>query len=597
MARMRNSRRMKAAAAPSTFARVLEPFVLPPFALAIAAPTLLALNVPPSATVLNQLAAAGLWGLVLAWVSKPGLLLGIWRCEAVLTAALLCAILAAVWSWLHHGLALPLTLSSMAFVAAAIVVAWHGGNALPGSAISGVCGGWLIAGLLSAFVALVQVFLPGVADGEWIARSGLVGRAVGNVRQPNHLAGLMLWSCIATVPLAESRRPLLGVFAACFAVFVFSIELSASRTGMIGVALLGGWGAFDRRLAMGTRLMLIVAPVVYAIGWYGMSLWATEGHHTFGAAARLAEKDLSGSRFGIWRDTLALIRTVPWTGVGFGEFNFAWSLTPFPHRPVAFFDHTHNLGLQLIVELGLPLGLLVIALLLVGLWQAFKRTWLVEGEAGASLRAAFVGVLLASIHSALEYPLWYGYFLLPTAWAWGYALGGDRGGTVAAAKAAARDRSRLAPFLRLAGMLVVAGSLFALWDYLRVAQIFDPSDDAKPLDQRIAEGQRSVFFAHHADYAAATVAEHPSEAWSAFKRAPHYLLDTRLMMAWAKAFAERGDLDRARHIAQRLREFHNPASDEFFAPCDKPDAPESKPWQCQPPSRYMDWRDFQSLKY
>ena len=40
---------------------------------------------------------------------------------------------------------------------------------------------------------------------------------------------------------------------------------------------------------------------------------------------------------------------------------FAWTLTPFPGRPIAFFDHTHNLPLQLIVELGVPLGLATIA--------------------------------------------------------------------------------------------------------------------------------------------------------------------------------------------------------------------------------------------
>ena len=76
----------------------------------------------------------------------------------------------------------------------------------------------------------------------------------------------------------------------------------------------------------------------------------------FGGGARLGEGDISSSRFGIWRNTLALIRAHPWLGVGFGEFNFAWTLTPFPGRPVAFFDHTHNLPLQLAVELGLPLA-------------------------------------------------------------------------------------------------------------------------------------------------------------------------------------------------------------------------------------------------
>ena len=31
-------------------------------------------------------------------------------------------------------------------------------------------------------------------------------------------------------------------------------------------------------------------------------------------------------------------------------------------------------------------------------------------------------VLLIGVHSLLEYPLWYAYFLLPTAWAWGHAV-------------------------------------------------------------------------------------------------------------------------------------------------------------------------------
>src|SRR5439155_17968394 len=70
--------------------------------------------------------------------------------------------------------------------------------------------------------------------------------------------------------------------------------------------------------------------------------------------------------------TLTLIRMHPWAGVGFGEFNFAWTLTPFPGRPVAFFDHTHNLILQFVVELGVPLALLVLGLLLWALALALR---------------------------------------------------------------------------------------------------------------------------------------------------------------------------------------------------------------------------------
>ena len=40
------------------------------------------------------------------------------------------------------------------------------------------------------------------------------------------------------------------------------------------------------------------------------------------------------------------------------------------------------------------------------------------------LRSAFVLSLLVGVHSLLEYPLWYAYFLLPTVFALGLCLGG-----------------------------------------------------------------------------------------------------------------------------------------------------------------------------
>jgi hypothetical protein len=134
---------------------------------------------------------------------------------------------------------------------------------------------------------------------------------------------------------------------------------------------------------------------------------------------------------------------------------------------------------------------------------------------------------------------------------------------------------------------------------MRVVVIFAPPADAGPLERRIALGRQSVLFGHHADYAAATIAEHPGKVMFAFERAPHYLLDTRLMVAWAKAFEENGEHDKARWIADRLREFRNEQSDGFFAPC-KPAqaasavaaAASAPPFQCQHPTRTFRFEDF-----
>jgi O-antigen ligase len=53
----------------------------------------------------------------------------------------------------------------------------------------------------------------------------------------------------------------------------------------------------------------------------------------------------------------------------------AWTLTPLPGRPTAFFDHAHNLPLHLAAELGLPLALAVMALLLGAFGSAAWRAW------------------------------------------------------------------------------------------------------------------------------------------------------------------------------------------------------------------------------
>jgi hypothetical protein len=196
-------------------------------------------------------------------------------------------------------------------------------------------------------------------------------------------------------------------------------------------------------------------------------------------------------------------------------------------------------------------------------------------------------LLLIALHSQLEYPLWYAYFLLPTAWLLGYGLGRP------APQLAARSVPTVpATSLFVGGLLVAVAGVLAVADYLRVVRVFAPVRDGTSLAQRIEDGQRSWLFAHHAGYAAATTDERIAASAPAFAEAPHYLMDTRLMIAWAQALARAGELDKARHLAQRLREFRNPQAEEFFAPCDEVPAQEPRPFQCEPPVVAPSWRDY-----
>ncbi len=556
-------------------------------------PLLLAYNLSPSATMLNQCAAIVLWGWWVAVLAPSRAPRDAWA----LAAALGLVALAALWSMTAGSLPASLGVSAIGLLAAAVVLVWTGADAAQradGAAVFGAfADGLLAAGLLSALVALAQVFAPDFASPNLVAPSGMAGRAIGNLRQPNQLASVLLWALIAAVLRCERGRLPSALRWPAATLLVFAIELSGSRTGIVGVVVLALWGVLDRTLSRESRRMLLALPLLFALAYGAMAVYGRWAGEAIGAATRLADAggiESPNARLNIWADALEMIARSPWTGVGFGEFNLAWTLTAFAHRPTAFFDHTHNLVLELAVELGVPLAALVLALLGWALWRAWRRSSAAHGDDAAAARAALLMVLLIGLHSMVEYPLWYAYFLLPAAFAWGYA--------VAVAAPAAPARNAPARWAGMAcGIALVAGGSWAVADYLRVSEIYTPGENSGSLDARIARGQQSLLFAHHADYAAATSGAPGPGADLGFERAIHSLLDTRLMIAWARHLAATGHVDLARQLAQRLHDFHHPEADSFFAPCEVPAPARAAsaaglPFQCEPPRRQHDWREF-----
>lgn len=533
-----------------------------PLALMLAfVPALIAFNEPPAASLYLQLGAAAAWALVLA--AQPVA----WR-VAPATAAPAAAIALVGLAALYEGLLGPLPYGIMATAAASLLLALL---ALLGGAAAGTQGrgsrladalfiGCIAVGALSAAIALLQVLAPAWPDGTWIAKSTLPGRGFGNMRQPNLLAALLLWSLAATVALVDARRLKAWAGGGLAVLMAAGIAVSGSRTGALGIVVIVLWCAVDRRLSPAARRTPTVALAALAAALGALAVSGAPASGVVAAVEVARHGDLSSSRFAVWRDTLALIGAHPWRGVGFGEFNFAWTLTPSPHRPPAFFDNAHNLPLHLAAELGIPLALLVCALLVLALVQAWRRS---GGHADVYRRTAVLMLLLVALHSLLEYPLWYLLFLLPTAWLLGFCLSAPE-------EASASPRRALLP--RVAGVLTLALTLFALQQYRLVVQVFAPAKPEAPLLERIEASRKAWFFGHFADYAAGVFNDLPGLAMPTFDRSAHYLLDARLLQAWAIGYSQHRDWDRARFLAHRLREFRNPESVDFFKVCDNPEA-------------------------
>lgn len=459
-------------------------------------------------------------------------------------------------------------------------------------------------GLLSAQIALLQFLAPeaAVSAGGWLVSPSLGGRVGANLHQPNHLATVLVWGAAAWVSLAAQglmRGPLAW---GGMALYMAGLVTTGSRTGALALGLLVLWALTDRRLSTQHRLLLGGAPALYGVASALLAHWGPQTDAVATTVKRLGFGDgmSAEGRWWGWRNTLDLIAAEPWLGVGFGNFHRAWMLTPLPDRNGELFTNTHNLVLTLLVEWGVPLGLLMIGLILAVVWKASRRAWADEdAQTGPARRFAVVMVAVIGLHSLLEYPLWYAHMALPTVmalWvAWGYDL---RPGQ-------ASERQTLAAALLGMSMMVMAAVLW--WDYQKVTVLYGNSYGRYEFHhnrEAMAKGQDSWFFGKYADRVVIhSVRPQAGQPWPpelerAFKRGMHDVMYPQLMRRWAEAYAARGepgDLDRARHIARRVWELRITQGASWFEPCRqalKGERMDQLPFQCEEPKIRFDWRDF-----
>ncbi len=571
----------------------LDPRVVGLCGLLWAAGFLIPWGTPPFTAFPQLLAAVLVWGLAMTGFSasrQPSRVASpLWAALGVL--ALLAVAAAGQQRWV-----------GMACLAAAAACLAFGARAADSDRWATVLlRALIVAAAVSVVFAVVQVFKPEWTDNRWIAPIHTAGRAAGNLRQPNQLAMLLMLGVVAWMVVSAQREPRTATsWPVLLAAWLGAgIALTGSRTGLLGLAAIALWCWADRGLPRTVRWHGAAAVAGCLLAMAAM-WWAQQtGIGTFHLENQIQSGgDLSSSRWGVLANALQMVADHPWTGVGWGNFNFVWTLTPFANRSGAFFDHTHNLPLNLVVELGIPLALLVMGGALWALW-ASRSAWTHPDPTSRMLaRGALMMLVLLGLHSMLEYPLWYAYFLLPAAFLLGLFIRLGTSTALSTDPAPTVMSGWWTHALKAAGVAIVLGSLYAAWDYARVWQIYTPFAQGlrTPIEQRIARARASVLFGHYADYGAITATDKPEEAFEAFRRPMRFLIETRVMIAYAKALHARGETDKARYVAQRLLEFKHshPESKAFFEPCTAQPAPEPLPFQCKlgAPVTNLTYRDF-----
>ena len=376
-----------------------------------------------------------------------------------------------------------------------------------------IAGGWLLAGLLSSVLALLQYFDVEAPFAPWI-NSTEPGYAFANLRQRNQFATLtnmalavMLAWVIQRGAAKVNGQVTVAVLAAASLLAVGNAA-SASRTGAVQIVLLcflfglwGGWRQLGVRLILATTVAAYVAAgfvLPYASGFDGPAQ---------SLLARLqAGDELCASRITLWSNVMHLIAQKPWLGWGWGELDYAHFMTLYEGpRFCDILDNAHNLPLHLAVELGVPAALAICGGF--AWWVLRQKPWL---ESDESRQMAWAVIALILLHSMLEYPLWYGPFQI----AFVLCLiilnskpeeieGTDYSPKFASNMPLAGVNNAQPAINIIATSVVLSATIYAAWDYHRISQIYlqPESRHAAYQDNTLAQARKSWLFADQALFA------------------------------------------------------------------------------------------------
>lgn len=274
----------------------------------------------------------------------------------------------------------------------------------------------LLGALLSTVVAFVQT-LDIWADSEWISRAYSLRRPGGNIAQPNQLASLQLLG-IASLAYLFRREKLVGLAALLiFVLLIAGLGLTESRSGVLSaVALAVFWLTYRKRVFGRTSVIYPLAGLLLLLVCFKFlplaSYQLQQGGLTDGTS--LTSNISAGTRLAIWPQLLEASMLHPWLGWGLRQVPLAHNAVLHAYQVGEAFTYAHSVVLDLVLGLGYPLAIASMAIFFV--W-AGRRLIAIRGD----LHSWYCMALLipVAVHSMLEFPFAYAYFLLPVAFSIG----------------------------------------------------------------------------------------------------------------------------------------------------------------------------------
>ncbi|MBE7367408.1 PglL family O-oligosaccharyltransferase [Ramlibacter pallidus] len=286
-------------------------------------------------------------------------------------------------------------------------------------------------------------------------------RVFSNLAQPNHLATL----CLTGVAMAlwlHSRAVLnRWQLATMVAWLSLGMVLTESRAVLACAFALGLLLLWSRRLS---PVHWSIIPAWWAALVAGYVLLPVLNEALYLLPAREEQIAQHGLRVTMWRQALAAIADAPWLGHGWRQTLLALKQAAAQVPGTLVTDYAHNVVLDVLVWVGVPLGVLLLGGF--GFWAA--RSWLRIADTRQLLLLGAASPVL--VHSLFEFPFAYAYFLFPVAWLLGALEASQRTGRAAGRLPSPSPGTWVrAQVFALVG-IYIATCIVVVRDYLQVEQ-------------------------------------------------------------------------------------------------------------------------------
>lgn len=260
---------------------------------------------------------------------------------------------------------------------------------------------------INAVFGILQYYIPSENFFDLILRM-VRGRAYGNIAQSNQYANYITLGLISIGLLLQQRKMKIRLALVLVVPMLVALVLSGSRGTWLYLPMMAGMAWWHSRRDADLRPLFNYSLLL--IAGFVLANIALQWSVSLTPAERFVAQSSGNGRLYLWREAAMMFMQSPWLGVGVGQF--AWyhfQLIPEfrPENLTGVFRNAHNLIFQLAAETGMAGLLAFLAPLFI--WIRGLRTAQAKPDAANWWATAVLSVI--AIHSMLEYPLWYTFFI------------------------------------------------------------------------------------------------------------------------------------------------------------------------------------------